>query len=125
MTLTLRLVLMVAALICFVASEMAGYIKSTDPYQHLISTSAGVGDSVWRLDEMSITQMHLYGTGDIVDLSTPIVSSVRHHERFNKPHLIAEWLMKTDFAAVVQVSRDLSVPKVTSPAPSTKGAGTR
>src|SRR5438034_7711990 len=72
-------------------AEMARYIKSIDPYQHLISNSAGLPDSVWRLDEISITQSHLYGTGDVIDLATPIVSSIRHHERFNKPHLVAEF----------------------------------
>src|SRR5205814_8607438 len=61
------------------------------PYQHLISNSAGLPDSVWRLDEMSITQSHLYGTGDVLDLATPIVSSIHHHERFDKPHLVAEF----------------------------------
>jgi hypothetical protein len=72
-------------------AEMAGYIRSIDPYRHLISSSAGLPDEVWRLDAMSLTQMHLYGTGDVVDLTAPIVSSVKHHERFNKPHLIAEF----------------------------------
>jgi hypothetical protein len=72
-------------------AEMAHYLRYLDPYGHLISSSAGLPDDVWKLDDMSITQMHLYGTGDVVDLTAPIVSSVKHHERFNKPHLIAEF----------------------------------
>jgi hypothetical protein len=72
-------------------AEMASCIKSLDPYGHLISTSAGVGDAVWQLPEMSITQSHLYGTGDVLDLATPIVSSIKQHQRFDRPHLVAEF----------------------------------
>ncbi len=43
-------------------SEMSAYLRTLDPNQHLIthSTSSGSGDSIWKMDELQIAQLHDY-----------------------------------------------------------------
>lgn len=71
--------------------EMADYLTATDPYRRLVSTSAHVPDAVWQLPNMALTQAHLYGDGNQSDLVPAVLSSIRKHEKFAKPHLIAEY----------------------------------
>jgi hypothetical protein len=71
-------------------AEITGYLRQIDPYQHLITTSAGVGAGVWKLPEMELTQSHLYGDGTQIDVILPAVAAAQSHRQFGKPHLIGE-----------------------------------
>lgn len=72
-------------------AEMAGFLREHDPYGRLITTSAHVPEAVWRLQAMDLTQSHIYGDGTQIDAIGPIVARARQHERFGKPHLLAEF----------------------------------
>ena len=77
---------------------MGQYIKGTgpyagspaDPYRHLLTTTYGK-DDVWSIPEIDWTQSHLYGVGDIADLSIPIAADASASKSINKPHLMAEF----------------------------------
>ena len=79
-------------------SEMAQFLKGTgaykgapaDPYGHLISTTYG-DEAVWKLPEIDFTMSHHYGTGDIADHALVIHSDAQVHEKYGKPHLMAEF----------------------------------
>jgi len=71
-------------------AQMSAYLRRTDPYKHLITTSATLGEDVWKLPEMDVTQSHLYGDGTQIDVVSPAVSAARWHRQFGKPHLIGE-----------------------------------
>lgn len=70
--------------------QMASYLKHADPYDHLVSTSATLPESIWQMPAMSITQSHVYGDGDTADLVMPVADAARRLAKLNKPHLIAE-----------------------------------
>ena len=70
--------------------QMAEYLHRIDPCDHLVSTSASLPGSVWKMNAMSITQSHLYGDGKTSELIMPAVDAPRKNAIFNKPHLIAE-----------------------------------
>ncbi len=76
-------------------AEMAAYLRQIDPFQHLITTSAAVNPKVWEIPQIDLTQSHIYGDGTQVDMVTPLQTAESNHERFNKPHLVAE--MGIDF----------------------------
>jgi hypothetical protein len=44
--------------------EMAGYIKSVDPFNHLVTTSSDTSgfDGLWSLDNMDLIQVHYYNS---------------------------------------------------------------
>jgi hypothetical protein len=68
--------------------EMSDYLNSIDPYGHMITTSLTHGrfDELWQLENMHMTQVHLYRpTDDFVEHTEDFVN------RFNKPHLIGEY----------------------------------
>jgi hypothetical protein len=69
--------------------EMSDYLKSIDPYQHLVTTSAKVPAEQWQLKSLDVTQSHLY-VGGSADVIGPIVHSARRHDQFNKPHIVGE-----------------------------------
>jgi hypothetical protein len=71
-------------------AEMAKYVKSIDPYNHLVTTTYGNKD-VWQIPEIDITQTHHYGKGDIPDSAPAIRDDARIHTSFGKPHLMAEF----------------------------------
>jgi hypothetical protein len=72
-------------------SEMAGFIRSIDPYGHLLTTTYG-DDDVWRLPEMDLVQAHWYGDGSQRDCVRTIVNLHRQHlERYGKPFLLGEF----------------------------------
>ena len=71
--------------------DLADYLTATDPYQRMVSTSAGVPDAVWTTPTVAFTQAHLYGTGKQADLVPSILAAVATHEGFGKPLLIAEY----------------------------------
>ncbi|MCC6445434.1 MAG: DUF5060 domain-containing protein [Armatimonadetes bacterium] len=73
-------------------AEMARYLRSIDPYRHLITTTYGHPD-VWRIPEIDFTQTHHYGdTGNIPDSAGPLSEDcIAHTAQFPKPHLVAEF----------------------------------
>ncbi len=76
------------------AKEMAGALKTLDPYQHLVTNSAStVGPAdVWQLPTFDLTQTHRYGDeGSIRDIAPVISEDARAHDVFNKPHLMGEF----------------------------------
>lgn len=74
--------------------EMALYLKTHDPYRHLVTTSfSSPGDSaMWSIPELDLTQRHLYGDEDsLFDASPVLANSARLHAPYRKPHLIGEY----------------------------------
>jgi hypothetical protein len=68
--------------------EMSEYLKSIDPYNHLVTTSLSHGNlkGLWELKTIDITQIHRYEPSfHFVEKSTEMV------EQFKKPHLIGEY----------------------------------
>jgi hypothetical protein len=73
--------------------EMAAYLKANDPYRHLVTTSYGaVGPAeVWQLPDIDLTQRHFYGDdGSVHDVMPVVAADARWHDRYAKPHLLAE-----------------------------------
>ncbi|MCX8182973.1 MAG: cellulase family glycosylhydrolase [Crenarchaeota archaeon] len=74
--------------------EMAGYLRSIDPYKHLVTTSFGgprEGDLVWRASGLDFTQTHMYGP-DIKDLARAISSEIKRKLlTYGKPTLFGEF----------------------------------
>jgi len=72
--------------------EMARYLRDTDPYDHLITTSFahtpgyGVVDGVSGLD---FVQSHSYGAPDM--MGTMSYYAERKHAAFGKPHVFGEF----------------------------------
>jgi len=71
--------------------EMAGYIRSIDPYRHLITTSLGqeyLDPRLFALPELDFSQTHLYAFGDLA-----FQAQVAHQGKtyLRKPHLIGEF----------------------------------
>lgn len=72
-------------------SEMAKFVRSLDPYGHLLTTTYG-DDAVWQLPEMDFVQTHWYGDGSQRDCVATVASTHRHHtERYRKPFLLGEF----------------------------------
>jgi hypothetical protein len=68
--------------------EMSDYLKSIDPYNHLVTTSLSGNefDKIWEAESIDITQIHQYRpTDDFVSFTNEMV------EKFKKPHLIGEY----------------------------------
>ena len=70
--------------------EMVAYLNQIDPNRHLVTTSANVPAKVWDLPGIAMTQSHLYGDGNEVDLSTDVARAEASHETYGKPHLVGE-----------------------------------
>ncbi|MBN1766589.1 MAG: cellulase family glycosylhydrolase [Sedimentisphaerales bacterium] len=69
--------------------EMADYIRSIDPYKHLITTSSHGGgfDQIWKQDSIDVIQVHYYGSniiGYFKDTATNLAA-------FGKPVIIGEF----------------------------------
>ncbi len=68
--------------------EMSAYLKSIDPFEHLVSTSCShkTIPRLWNLKDLDFSQTHLYGTTDnIYDGITSFVNS------YNKPYVTGEF----------------------------------
>ncbi|GMU23492.1 MAG: hypothetical protein AMXMBFR13_35700 [Phycisphaerae bacterium] len=74
-------------------AEMGAYIKSIDPYQHLITTSfvypfqeADLYPEIWNLPEMDLVNLHQY------DINVPVSHSdmILAARQFNKPIIFGE-----------------------------------
>lgn len=70
--------------------EMAQYLKGTDPFGHLVSTTYG-NPKIWRLQNIDFTMTHHYGKGDIPDSAPVIHDDAEKHREYGKPHLMAEF----------------------------------
>ncbi|MEK6796452.1 MAG: DUF5060 domain-containing protein [Spirochaetota bacterium] len=73
-------------------AEMAGYLKSIDPYMHLVSTSTGNTEGDEALDSlpgMDFTVSHNYGAGDAAVLIQSY--SLEKPVRYGKPHFFGEF----------------------------------
>jgi len=72
-------------------AEMAAYVKSIDPYGHLVSTTYG-SDAVWRCPDIDFTMTHMYGqAGNTDDFTERIVRDTRALRVHPKPYLLAEF----------------------------------
>ncbi|MCC6459764.1 MAG: DUF5060 domain-containing protein [Saprospiraceae bacterium] len=73
--------------------EMSTYLKSIDPYQHLVSTSGSkpsAFDDIWELSAMDFTQEHIYR--NVANIEVPIAETARALlTNFDKPALIGEF----------------------------------
>jgi hypothetical protein len=69
-------------------NEMSTYLKSIDPFEHLVSTSAGYKTipGLWNVSNLDFSQTHPYGTTDnIYDTITSHITS------YNKPYVTGEF----------------------------------
>ncbi|MGA2500952.1 MAG: hypothetical protein ABSH20_24715, partial [Tepidisphaeraceae bacterium] len=74
--------------------DMARFLKATDPYGRLVTTSyAGKHQAeVWKMDCIDLVQTHLYGDGgSIVDFPAKIGTELHKWDAVPKPHLLAEF----------------------------------
>lgn len=73
--------------------EMTEYLRSIDPYRHVITTSYSWDDKaeVWQSPALGLTQRHLYGQGDMVDFVGEVARNSVKLDRYAKPHLIGEF----------------------------------
>ncbi len=73
--------------------EMSEYLKSIDPYQHLVSTSGSkpsAFDDIWELPAMDFTQEHIYR--NVANVEVPIAETARSlMTNFGKPALVGEF----------------------------------
>ena len=68
--------------------EMSAYVKSIDPFGHLVSTSCShkTIPGLWNLNNLDFSQTHLYGTTDhIYDSITSFINT------YNKPYVTGEF----------------------------------
>jgi hypothetical protein len=74
--------------------EMAGYLRSLDPFRHLITTSfwSNTGpEEFWALEDIDIVQTHCYTNND-GNVAEPVRRYCLHQwEKFNKPHIFGEF----------------------------------
>jgi len=73
--------------------EMTDYLKSIDPYQHLVTTSYAHDNEdpeVWSYPEIDITQTHFYN--NVPNLERVLAGGVRRYlDDFGKPTLTGEF----------------------------------
>ncbi|MEN9570186.1 MAG: hypothetical protein RL172_1417 [Bacteroidota bacterium] len=73
--------------------EMAGYIKTVDKFDHLVTTSYAQSEydpATWSLDEIDFTQTHFYNGSPNVE--AVLVNGNRNYlSQFNKPTLTGEF----------------------------------
>lgn len=76
-----------AAIVCW-HQEMADYLKSIDPYKHLVSTSVTYREipGLWNIENLDFTQHHKYGPTKNMKKSI-----LKYIERFGKPDVVGEF----------------------------------
>lgn len=74
--------------------EMADYLRSIDPFGHLITTSfwGHTGpEEFWELENIDVVQTHCYTNND-ENVAEPVREFCLHQwERFQKPHIFGEF----------------------------------
>jgi hypothetical protein len=76
-------------------SEIAGYLKSADPYRHLVTTSTSNTnqfDEIYKLKEIDFVPKHFY-TEKIID---EVVGQYEKQKAFEKPYFVGEFSAGTD-----------------------------
>ncbi len=71
--------------------EMAAYLREIDPYDHLITTSFSYKElpEIWQIQEIDLTQTHLYNKPNFAEL---IPASIKRHRlKFQKPQVVGEF----------------------------------
>ena len=71
--------------------EMAAYLRQIDPYNHLITTSFSYKElpAIWQLQDIDITQTHLYNKPNFAELIPAAID--RHRFEYQKPHVVGEF----------------------------------
>lgn len=71
--------------------EMAAYLRLIDPYKHLITTSFSYKELpvIWQLQDIDITQTHLYNKPNFAELIPAVID--RHRFEYHKPHVVGEF----------------------------------
>ncbi|NQT24235.1 DUF5060 domain-containing protein [candidate division KSB1 bacterium] len=68
--------------------EMAAYVHSIDPWQHLVTTSARDEDAlIWGSPDMDINQIHYYGA----DVSGALRHRYKMMQQYGKPCIMGEF----------------------------------
>lgn len=71
-------------------STMATWLKSQDPFHHLVTTSTSGDDSVlWKVNALDFTQIHSYGATD--PASGLATAAQQLQARYQRPVLIGEY----------------------------------
>ncbi len=71
--------------------EMCKYIKSLDPWNHLVTTSFSSSPGKSDIDSLSgidFVQTHIYQSKNYID---SLRSLIEHKEKYKKPHLVGEF----------------------------------
>lgn len=71
--------------------DMAKYLRKTDPYDHLITTSCASpkrGKRMWRLKQIGYTQTHSY---NLDDKAADVLRWSRDKAQYHKPHFVGEF----------------------------------
>jgi hypothetical protein len=70
--------------------QMADYIQSIDPHQHLITTSSHTSgfENIWPINSIDLVQVHHYGTPVITPFKT---TSRQLADQYGKPVIIGEF----------------------------------
>lgn len=74
--------------------EMSDYLRSIDPYGHLITTSFWTNtgpEQYWDLENIDIVQTHCYTNDDNNVAQTVRRYCLRQWKRFDKPHIFGEF----------------------------------
>jgi len=75
--------------------DMAMYLKSIDPYGHLVTTSFAnptLDPLVWELEEMDFVTIHRYGPEGFKDIAGGVYDLVRNAwQRYSKPVIVSEF----------------------------------
>lgn len=78
--------------------EMAAFLKTHDPNQHLVSTSYAsqeLGDLTWTLHDIDFSQIHYYLPS--ANLERVIASGIRQYrDEYDKPTLLGEFGINTN-----------------------------
>ncbi|MDR3710051.1 MAG: DUF5060 domain-containing protein [Capsulimonadaceae bacterium] len=70
------------------AGPFAGH--PADPFGRLVTTTYG-NDEVWKIPEIDWSQTHIYGSGDVPDLTPAIAADAWAHQKYGKPHQTSEF----------------------------------
>ncbi len=81
--------------------EMSTYLKSIDPYKHLVTTSVSHREipGMWDLDHMDLNQKHIYKRTTAMRPET-IEAAYKHHKPFAIGEFGYEWDWNLDFSSM-------------------------
>ncbi len=82
-------------------TEMTAYLRTLDPYNHLVTHSTANTAAIWNAPELQITQVHDYG-GISPAWSFPAMFQVMQHIAPGKPMLPGEFGYSTQSSTAVE-----------------------